>query len=545
MNPIVAQQVALDNALVAPENRIFPRLPNQEFVVPPTSDEEIVSFIKELGYTGDIDSVTKVYTDHMHQPWRTFVVFIKRCLYGKTIGMTNRKMLNSTACKTYLAFATGATTSKKARKFKRHASPSKKKTLVVVEEPAEKLAKKPAARRQSAGEAQMKKSIKRSKRETDIHQASGSSEGAGLEPKVPNEQKGKSIDTSKGTGLILGVPDVSKADSSENADLNKTDDEEEDEFVHTPDDYVPTNDENIDDEEYDRINKEMYSDVNVELKDTKLEGEGKDDKEMTDAGHVDAEHENVNQEVAGDQVKDVDQATVTAAPATQKTEVPLPSSSISFDYATKFLNFDNIPLAETEIISMMDIKVQHEDLKETISTTTALDSSTLTTIHQRLSDLENKVKTLRNVDHSSTIRAAIKSEVSTVVKEYIGKSLDDTLHKSILEDEDAMDKGVADRLKKRKLDDADKYEGPPARPETSKGTTLSQPKSTGKSAQAEETVFEAGDTQVPWDLRENIGNTDEPHVVKDDLKDWFKKLERPPTSDPEWNECKTVDSKPT
>ncbi|GKC82426.1 hypothetical protein Tco_1138143, partial [Tanacetum coccineum] len=62
-----------------------------------------------------------------------------------------------------------------------------------------------------------------------------------------------------------------------------------------------------------------------------------------------------------DQVKDDAQATVTTAPATQKTAVPLPSSSISFDYAAKFLNFDNIPSADTEIISMMEIKVQHED----------------------------------------------------------------------------------------------------------------------------------------------------------------------------------------
>nr|GEU47524.1 hypothetical protein [Tanacetum cinerariifolium] len=42
-----------------------------------------------------------------------------------------------------------------------------------------------------------------------------------------------------------------------------------------------------------------------------------------------------------------------------------------------------------------------------------------------------------------------------------------------------------------------------------------------------------------------MGNTDEPPVVKADPKDWFKKPKRPPTPDPEWNECKTVHSKPT
>ncbi|GKG63605.1 hypothetical protein Tco_0643153, partial [Tanacetum coccineum] len=32
-----------------------------------------------------------------------------------------------------------------------------------------------------------------------------------------------------------------------------------------------------------------------------------------------------------------------------------------------------------------------------------------------------------------------------------------------------------------------------------------------------------------------MGNTDKPLVVTIDPKDWFKKLERPPTPDPEWH----------
>ncbi|GJR94292.1 hypothetical protein Tco_0266466 [Tanacetum coccineum] len=90
------------------------------------------------------------------------------------------------------------------------------------------------------------------------------------------------------------------------------------------------------------------------------------------------------------------------------------------------------------------------------------------------------------------------------------RALYHALMESILEDEDAMDEGVVDKLKKRKPDDADKDEGPSdgsdrglkrrktskdtelskkAKPtETSKGTSKSQPKSTSKSTQAEETV---------------------------------------------------------
>nr|GFD31112.1 hypothetical protein [Tanacetum cinerariifolium] len=76
-------------------------------------------------------------------------------------------------------------------------------------------------------------------------------------------------------------------------------------------------------------------------------------------------------------------------------------------------------------------------------------------------------------------------------------------------DKDAMDEGVADKLKQRKPDDVDKDEGPFARSdhglqkrktskdtkpskkakstESSKGTSKPQPKSIGKFVQAEET----------------------------------------------------------
>ncbi|GJR80073.1 hypothetical protein Tco_0150858 [Tanacetum coccineum] len=338
-------------------------------------------------------------------------------------------------------------------------------------------------------EAQLKKAIKRRKRETNIHQAGGLSEEDGLEQEVLDEQKGKSIDTSEGTGLKLGVPDVSKADSSESeyeswgdsddddddddqqgddkrtklyndkaAELNKTYDEEEDEFVRTPDDYVPTDDENVNDEEYDRINEEMYSDVNVELKETKLEKEGKDDEEMTYAGHVDAENKNVNQEVA----------------------------------------------------------------EATITTTSAPNSTTLTVIHQRLSDLENEVMTLRNVDHSSTIHSSIKSKIPKVVKQYLGTSLDDTLHKKSAADIHKIKMEQAGKHQETKYtitssDTAELQEFDQKRTfkdaqpskkakstKTSKGTTKSQLKSTGKSAQAEERVFEGGDAQVLQNIGEDM-----------------------------------------
>nr|GFA43730.1 hypothetical protein [Tanacetum cinerariifolium] len=126
--------------------QISPRLPNQEFVVPPSSDEEIVSFIKELGLV-----MHTIQNDSILGSLRFVSKTKEYQVYGALIpkGMTNQKMQNSPAYKTYLAFATGAATPKKGRRFKKPASPSKKKALVAIEDPAKKPVKKPAAQRQS------------------------------------------------------------------------------------------------------------------------------------------------------------------------------------------------------------------------------------------------------------------------------------------------------------------------------------------------------------------------------------------------------------
>nr|GEZ90900.1 RNA-directed DNA polymerase homolog [Tanacetum cinerariifolium] len=57
-------------------------LPNKEFDEPPL-EEEILSFIKELGHPGEIKNITVMVVDHMHQPWRTFTAIINKRLSGK------------------------------------------------------------------------------------------------------------------------------------------------------------------------------------------------------------------------------------------------------------------------------------------------------------------------------------------------------------------------------------------------------------------------------------------------------------------------------
>ncbi|GKD53766.1 hypothetical protein Tco_1287153, partial [Tanacetum coccineum] len=79
---------------------------------------------------------------------------------------------------------------------------------------------------------------------------------------------------------------------------------------------------------------------------------------------------------------------------------------------------------------------------------------------------------------------------------------------------------------------------------SSKGSK-SQSKSSGKSAQVEEPVFETADTKIPQDQGDNLGNTkDQPNVEEASKHDWFKKLERPQTLDRDWNAGKQIDFRP-
>ncbi|GKC99264.1 hypothetical protein Tco_1169539 [Tanacetum coccineum] len=172
--------------------QICPRLPNQEFVIPPSSDPEIVSFIKEIRtfsaiinrclsgkttgldkiklsraqilwgifHNNNVDYVKLLWEDFIFQidnrntsaarkenmPYPRFTkAIIQHFIYkDKSISMRNRQSMHTVQ-------DDRAATPKKARQFKKPVSPSKKKTLVIVEEPVKKNAKKPTARRQSAG----------------------------------------------------------------------------------------------------------------------------------------------------------------------------------------------------------------------------------------------------------------------------------------------------------------------------------------------------------------------------------------------------------
>ncbi|GJV35695.1 hypothetical protein Tco_1408172 [Tanacetum coccineum] len=485
------------------DGKSIPDSLTQDFVEPP-SEEEMVPLIKELGCISGksigLDSLGRQDLKSCGGMFYKENVDFVALLWEDLIFQSDNKDISlapikySKEYKIYLAYATRAATPKRARKFKKPDSPSKKQTHVLEDEPAKKpkrakhpepakedVSSKKSSRKKSASvviryppsvsmskkkapakvnrgkgmdllsnvalleAAHLKKVLKRRKHDTHMLHASGLDDGVGSQPKVPDELQHKTIESRDDDDSNDDHNDddsdddgnnVESDDDHEQADDERTesDDEEEetqhDEFIHTPDDYAPTDDEindeskDVDEEEYERINEEPYGDVNVSLTDVEPDDEDKGDKEMTNADTEDVEHENVIQESASNQFKDDAQATqktevVSMLDINVQHEVPRTSPLLTIPvYIILEHTFVNPPetvttASSTTISSLMSSLFPHLQQLTPIPTPTTTeaknltivvpDSETLSDFHQRITNMEKDVKELKTVDHSATL----------------------------------------------------------------------------------------------------------------------------------------------
>ncbi|GJU56544.1 hypothetical protein Tco_1230258 [Tanacetum coccineum] len=268
--------------------QICPNYPGQKFVDPPF-EEEILAFIRELGYSGNVKSLSDVKVETLTQPWRTFgtiinnVLVVKLSLSNREQGvkeeqrhvlskihqsyyqplhvrrsinskkkqvrcilpdtLTNQAMKESEAYKTYHDFATGKVVPKPkyVRRLTREktdqapkASPGKrlKATAKVATSGKKKLSAQglDTLLEITLSEAeQMKIITKRSK--TKFHSSYASGSGA-----------------DEGTGVSSGVPDVPTYGSKDEQISWKSsdDDGDDDEVSESKDD-----DDNVDNEDND------------------------------------------------------------------------------------------------------------------------------------------------------------------------------------------------------------------------------------------------------------------------------------------------------
>nr|GEX65269.1 retrotransposon protein, putative, Ty3-gypsy subclass [Tanacetum cinerariifolium] len=219
-------------------------------------------------------------TSKEHMPYPRFIKVIIDHFISKdnTISMRNRINIHTVrddsllAYKTYLDYATGKVPPKKARKFKKPAFPKLKIVPCFSQ------------RTYSKGDTS-DKSVSKKKASAKADRG----KGIELLSNVPDEQTDKTKDTSKGTGVKLGVPDVSKEDSSDSDDDSWGNSEDENDDFNDKDDDGGNDDDNGNDDDsgndddggnvaQDSEQMDSYDDENPSftLKDYKEEEEDKE-----------------------------------------------------------------------------------------------------------------------------------------------------------------------------------------------------------------------------------------------------------------------------
>nr|GEZ26169.1 hypothetical protein [Tanacetum cinerariifolium] len=194
--------------IIADVPEICLRVHGQNFDELPT-DEDIMSFFKELGHTGEIKTITNIVVDQMHQPWRTFATIINRSLSGKTNASSEEPTRKSKRVKRSAKKSSDAPTVGVVIRETPMKSLSKKKEKMTVEKHKGIDLLSEVALTEEAHYEEVRKKCLREFYKTHLS-------GSGTITKiVPSVAKIKPFIINKGTGVKPGVPDVTEEESTE------------------------------------------------------------------------------------------------------------------------------------------------------------------------------------------------------------------------------------------------------------------------------------------------------------------------------------------
>nr|GEX13497.1 hypothetical protein [Tanacetum cinerariifolium] len=507
--------------------------------------------------------------------------------------MISPEMRETKAYKTYLGYATGVTPSKKVRKFKNTASPkhttvpasskepikkskrvkrpTKKSTnaptsgVVIRDTPGVFISKKKAPPKADRGkgielllnatlleDAQLKKALMKSRQETHKLQASGSSKGADFESEILLR-----VTTNRRESDDDNESDDNDDEGSENNDDSGND--AQDSGRSDSDEYENPNLNlnEFDDEEYD----DLYKDVNVRSKVAEHKEVRKKDVEIPNATR-----ESGSQEKSYEQVVEDAHVTLTTL---QKTEGSKQSSSVSYDFASKYLILDNVPPVVDEVTSIMNVKSYTSEFKKKVQEEK---DRYIDLVEKSIKDIiKDEVKSQlpqilpKEVSDFATlvIQSAINESLENVILAISSSQLKSTYEAAASLTEFELKKILLDKIQKRKLacDDKDKDEDssagsdkglkkrktskdaePPkglntkeSKSSLSKGTK-SQSKSSRKSVQAEKPEFKVVDSDMPQNQEGNLVNDKEPMRGVTSKYGWFIKPKQPQEPiNPDWN----------
>ncbi|GJR44699.1 retrovirus-related pol polyprotein from transposon TNT 1-94 [Tanacetum coccineum] len=329
----------------------------------------------------------------------------------------------------------------------------------------------------------LKESKKTSRRQPGTE---GSNEGTGSKPWVPYESTVISATSSEGTSIKPGVPDEKK-DTTEEKVILEWEDEQDSKYYDDDNDDVDKDDkdgdandegdgyisdtQDADDEDVETESDEndiykykirVRKDEHEEMINDEVDDSDKGYEEITDAAKADAEKTS--------EVKD----------DPKKTELPPSICSLSVSSDTKINTLLEVKIQSevphTQSPSVLSIPVsvisepivpkpvQESPLIATITTlpppfisttplvpqktttpiptkpittdaltitTVVLESNALTAVELRVANLEKDVSELKTVDHSTESLAILKSQVPSVVDNYLGSKVGDVFQKDL------------------------------------------------------------------------------------------------------------------
>ncbi|GJR31866.1 hypothetical protein Tco_1108098 [Tanacetum coccineum] len=444
----------------------------------------------------------------------------------------------------------------------------------------------------------LKESKKTSKRQPGTR---GSNKGTGTILGVPNESTVVSATSSEGTEQESEYSEEDKLDDEEKGDKEGDDDYEDDETESDKDDIYKykirvrkDEDEemiNAEVDDFDKSDEEDTKDVEINsLLEVKIQSEvphTQSSSMLIVPVFVIFEHSvltPVKESPSKAIVTTLPPPSVSTTPSVpQQTTTPIPTPTITPDAPTITTAVSEYnALFATQVPSVIDNylgskvgDVFQKELKK--HTSDLIRKYSL----QQVPELPKKQTPTVDLEQESkkTPSKILKIKREQAEKNPASHLLYHALMEALIEDENAMDKGVADTVQdhKRKHDDDedDDDEDPPDGPnhgkktkrrrtkesesskklsttkETPKGKALSKGSKTGKSALAKEPVEERiAEVVMDYTSNDVVHNDDqpqdasEPKTAKTQNLDCFKQPPRPPTPDPEWNKHQVVLDEP-
>ncbi|GKB08425.1 hypothetical protein Tco_0836709 [Tanacetum coccineum] len=445
---------------------ICPRVEGVKFTDVPDNDTTL-AFLINLGYKGPLYKHTNMFVDHMHQPRRTLGMFYRENVnypeliwedlayqidhkkekrsrhenilkfvkisedyqeYGLSIPdtMPTEAIKQSESYQMFIKYSTGQICLKKTRGKGSQRKKTDDDSQETVDVSKESEPEPEPVKRNTSSKRRVKKKVtlsaddniisddpetalklgksinimqalKESKKTSKRQPGTRcSSEGTGTKPGAPDESTVISATTSKGIGTKPGVPDEEKEITKENVILewgseqesghseeDKLDDEEKDEKEGDADDETESDEDDI----Y-KYKICVRKDEDEEMINAKVDDYDKGDEEVTDTVKADAEK------------------TLEVKDDPKKTEL-LPTSSslsISSGFGDQFLK---------------------------LSSDSSLVSNVKDTTDLRVAKLEKDVSDIKKIDLSAKALVALKTQVPSVVDNYLGSKVGDVFQKEL------------------------------------------------------------------------------------------------------------------